>query len=211
MLQWAWTLASHAKRSWDRARLENRWRNLRALGMHIGEGVFLPASTWIDIPHCYLISIGDWCAFGDGCLILAHDAQMDEFIDAGKMAKVVIHESSHIGARTLILPGVEIGPRTIVGAGSVVWKSLPANTVCAGAPARPVLSLEQYLRGYRARLAARPKFSYVDYNINSLTPEKLAEIMAAVADGEAYMVGGHSEERKGRGGTPRTKPEPKSS
>ena len=97
MLQWAWTLASHVKKSWDRARLENRWRNLRALGMHIGEGVFLPASTWIDIPHCYLISIGDWCAFGDGCLILAHDAQMDEFLDAGKMARVTIHESSHIG------------------------------------------------------------------------------------------------------------------
>ena len=40
--------------------------------------------------------------------------------------------------------------------------------------------------------------------------KKRAEIIAAVADGEAYMVGGHSEERKGRGGTPRMKAEAKS-
>jgi maltose O-acetyltransferase len=204
MLRWVWDLGSYFKKRWDRARLENRWRNLRKLGMHIGENVFLPESTWIDTSHCYLISIGDWCGFGNGCLILAHDAQMDEFLDAGKIAKVVIHESCHIGARTLILPGVEIGPRTIVGAGSVVWKSLPPDTVCAGAPARPILSLEQYLRWYKARLAVRPKFPYLDYNIDSLTPQKLAEIQGAVADGEAYIVGGHSEELKGKGGTPRT-------
>jgi acetyltransferase-like isoleucine patch superfamily enzyme len=58
-------------------------------------------------------------------LILAHDAQMDEFLDAGRIGRVVIRSHSHIGARTVILPGVEIGPRTIVGANSVVSQSLP--------------------------------------------------------------------------------------
>jgi len=205
MLQRVWNLGSAVKQRWDRVRLENRWRTLRRMGMHIGENVFLPETTWIDIPFCYLISIGDWCGFGHGCLILAHDAQMDEFLDAGKIGRVTIHESCHIGARTLILPGVEIGPRTIVYAGSVVPKSLPPETVCAGAPARPVLSLEQYLRGHRARLAVRPKFPYADVVGAALTPQKRAEVMAALADGEAYIVGGHSEELKGRGDTPRTR------
>lgn len=205
MLQRAWNLGSALKQRWDRARLENRWRTLRKMGMHIGENVFLPESTWIDTPFCYLISIGDWCGFGNGCLILAHDAQMEEFIDASKIGRVIIRESCHIGARTLILPGVEIGPRTIVAAGSVVLKSLPPDTVCAGAPARPVMSLEQYLRGHRARLKIRPKFPCADFASGALTPQKQAEIMAAVADGEAYVLGGYIEERQGRGGTPRTK------
>jgi maltose O-acetyltransferase len=175
------------------------------MGMHIGENVFLPESTWIDTPFCYLISIGDWCGFGNGCLILAHDAQMEEFIDASKIGRVIIHESCHIGARTLILPSVEIGPRTIVAAGSVVLKSLPPDTVCAGSPARPVMSLEQYLRGHRARLKVRPKFPCTDFASGHLPAQKRAEIMAAVADGEAYLMGGFTVEREGRGSTPRTK------
>jgi maltose O-acetyltransferase len=206
---WAWNLAATAKRRIDKARLERRWANLRQRGMHIGEGVLLPASTWIDNSHCFLISIGDWCGFGEECLILAHDAQMDEFLDAARIGQVVIHESCHIGARTVILPGVEIGPRTIVGAGSVVSKSLPAESVCTGAPAKVICSLEEYLAKHRERLAACPKFKYTEYDFSVLTPQRRAELIAAVASGDAYMVGGHTEELQGRGGSERTKFTPK--
>src|SRR5947209_6026269 len=78
-------------------RRELRWRSLRAQGMHLGADVWLPDSTWIDPSYCFLISIGDHCGFGNECLILAHDAQMDEFLDAGRVGRVVIHESCHIG------------------------------------------------------------------------------------------------------------------
>ena len=73
-----------------------------------------------------------------GCSILAHDAQMDEFLDAARIGRVVIHDSCHIGARAIILPGVEIGPRTIVGAGSVVITDIDPGTVAVGNPAYPV-------------------------------------------------------------------------
>jgi hypothetical protein len=66
--------------------------------MHIGSGVRLPETTWIVVSHCNLISIGDNCRFGPQCLILAHDAQMDEFLDASRVGRVVVHHSSHIGA-----------------------------------------------------------------------------------------------------------------
>ena len=79
-------------------RLKRRWAELRARGMHIGTDVLLPASTWIDAAHCYLISIGDHTGFGEECLILAHDAQMDEYLDAARVGRVVIHPSCHIGA-----------------------------------------------------------------------------------------------------------------
>ena len=188
----------------DMARLERRWARFRSLGMRIGDDVLLPESTVIDTSHCFLISIGDHCGFGPDCLILAHDAQMDEFLDAARLGRVIIHESCHIGARTVILPGVEIGPRTIVGASSVVAKSLPPDTVCAGNPAAVVCSLQEYLEKHRARIGTRPTFQYMQYDIRFLSEERLRELVQGVADGDAYMIGGRSAELRGEGGTPRT-------
>ncbi len=197
-------LAGTLKGRLESVRLERRWAKLRALGMHIGEDVLLPASTFIDISHCYLISIGDHCGFGPECLILAHDAQMDEFLDAARLGRVVIHESCHIGARTVILPGVEVGPRTIVGANSVVTKTLPPDTVCAGNPATVVCSLSEYLDKHRQRLGERPTFDYLEYDIRVLTEERRRRLVAAAGDGDAYMTGGRTAELRGVGGTPRT-------
>ncbi len=195
---------SRWKAGFDSARLKRRWSRLKGMGLQIGQGVNLPASTWVDTSHCYLISIGDWCGFGEQCLILAHDAQMDEFLDAGLIAKVTIHESCHFGSRTVILPGVEIGPRTIVGANSVVSKSLPPHTVCAGAPAKVICSLDDYLARHRHSMSQNSSFPWTEYNLAALTPEKLQEMLAAVAKGPAYITGGFSEELQGHGGTERT-------
>jgi maltose O-acetyltransferase len=195
---------SRARSRLARARLERRWRSLRALGMQIGEDVNLPASTWIDTSHCFLISIGDHVGFGEECLILAHDAQMDEFLDAARIGRVMIRESCHVGARCVILPGVEIGPRTLVGAGSVVSRSLPADSVCAGNPAKVICTLDEYLERHRKALAERPRFPYAEYDIRSLSPERRAELVRAVAEQDAYIVGGRAAELAGRGGTART-------
>lgn len=195
---------SHWKARFDSARLKRRWSRLKGMGLQIGQGVNLPASTWIDTSHCYLITIGDWCGFGEQCLILAHDAQMDEFLDAGLIAKVTIHESCHFGSRTVILPGVEIGPRTIVGANSVVSKSLPPDSVCAGTPAKVICSLDDYLARHRQGMSQNSSFPWTEYNLAALTPEKRQEMLAAVAKGSAYITGGFSEELRGQGGTERT-------
>ena len=199
-----WNVASRIKGRLERERIERRWARLRAMGMRIGGGTWLPDSTWVDTSHCFLISIGNDCGFGEECLILAHDAQMDEFLDVARIGRVIIHDSCHIGARTVVLPGVEIGPRTVVTAGSVVMRSLPPDTVCAGNPARPIMSLDDYLEKHRKRASELPRFPYDQYDIRALTPERRAELVAATADGDAYIVGGHSAELRGEGGTPRT-------
>jgi len=190
------------KEAIDLARVEQRWTRLRSLGMVIGKDVWLPSSTWIDGDHCYLISIGDHCGFGEECHILAHDAQMDEFLDAARVGRVIIHPSCHIGARTVILPGVEIGPRTIVGANSVVSKSLPPETVCAGSPAKVICSLEEYLQKHRQRLAQRPTFSYANRFPTFEERRTMAEVLLKI---DGYIVGGRSAELRGEGGTLRTK------
>lgn len=53
-------------------------------------------------------------------------------------ADVVIGAGSWLGARVIVLPGVVVGDGAVVGAGSVVTKSLPANCIAVGAPAKVV-------------------------------------------------------------------------
>lgn len=53
-----------------------------------------------------------------------------------KMAKVTIEHDAFIGAGCIILKGVTIGACSIVGAGSVVTKNVPANQIWAGNPAK---------------------------------------------------------------------------
>jgi maltose O-acetyltransferase len=197
-------LASDVKARVEQMRWDRRWARCRALGMHIGNDVCLPASTWVDSTHCYLISIGDHCGFGDGCIILSHDAQMDEFLDAARVGRVTIHPSCHIGARTVILAGVEIGPRTIVGANSVVSKTLPPNTVCAGNPAKVICSIDEYLEKHRARIQNSPKFDFSTHGIANISPKDRAEVMEATRTGSAYVLGGRTAELQGGGDTRRT-------
>jgi maltose O-acetyltransferase len=197
-------LIASCKARLDNARLRRRWHRLKAKGLQIGQGVNLPASTWIDPSHCFLIGIGDWCGFGEQCMVLAHDGQMDEFLDAGLVGRITIHESCHFGSRTVILPGVEIGPRTIVGANSVVSKSLPPDTVCAGVPARVICSLEDYLARHRAQITQARLFPWSEYGGDSLTLRQRQDILGAIDSGPVYITGGFSEELQGHGGTERT-------
>lgn len=169
-----------------------RWRKLRSMGMSIGKGVNLPLTTWIDMPHCFLIEIGDNCGFGEYCAIIAHDALANEFLDATKIGRVKIHESCHFGMRTVILPGVEIGPRVIVGANSVVATDIPPNTVATGIPARVACSLEEYLAKHRRKIEMAPIFPYEEYSIQYLTPLKLREMIEKLDHSDGYVTGGYT-------------------
>lgn len=51
---------------------------------------------------------------------------------------VVIEDYVFIGPRAIILPGVTVGRGAVVAAGAVVTKSVPANTIVAGMPAKPI-------------------------------------------------------------------------
>jgi len=201
LLDIAFNIIRGVRAKLNKVRRERRWEHLRAQGMKLGSDVWLPDSTWIDPDYCHLITIGDHCGFGADCLILAHDAQMDEFLDAGRIGRVVINESCHIGSRTTILPGVDIGPRTIVGANSTVSRSLPPDTVCVGNPARVLCTLDEYLAKHRKRLTESVTFPYEK---TAPSPELRKQMVDATRNRDAYVVGGRSAELRGEGGTPRT-------
>ena len=56
---------------------------------------------------------------------------------------IILHKGCWIGANSIILPGVEIGENTVVGAGSIVTKSVPGFCVVVGAPAKIIRNLNK--------------------------------------------------------------------
>lgn len=192
MISFLMNLAGKIKARIEIKRKLRRWEMLRARGMHLGKGVNLPMSTWIDTSHCFLISIGDNCGFGDDCLILAHDAMPNEYLDATRIGRVTIHDSCHFGARTVILPGVEIGPRSIVGSNSVVISDIPPESVAAGNPAKVLCTLDEFMSKHKKNMETMPLFPFKEYDINYITPEKKAEMINKLANTDGYITGGYT-------------------
>jgi len=178
----------------EKKRASHRWEKLQEMGMKIGKNAYLPMSTWIDSSHCYLISIGDGCRFGPHCVILAHDASLKQFLGAGKIGKVIIHEDCSIGFGALILPGVEIGPRAVIGAYSVVSANVPPDTVVSGNPAKVVTKLNAYLRYHRLSMKRSALFPGEEYGSHILPEEKRREILEKVDKMPCYIVDSNSEE-----------------
>lgn len=90
------------------------------------------------------ITIGNYVKIGGGVKIYDTDfhslnpqiRQSNEDMKNRQEKPVVIHDNVFIGAYSIILKGVEIGENSIVGAGSVVTKSIPTNQIWAGNPAK---------------------------------------------------------------------------
>jgi UDP-2-acetamido-3-amino-2,3-dideoxy-glucuronate N-acetyltransferase len=59
-----------------------------------------------------------------------------------KTIETFIEKGASIGSNATILGGITIGENAMIGAGSVVTKSVPANTVAAGNPARIIKKIE---------------------------------------------------------------------
>ncbi len=100
-----------------------------------------------DINACGGLKIGKYVGMGPYVIIRTNDHQylnndMKKNRESYVFGKVEIHDGAWIGANTCILKGVTIGEHSVVGAGSVVTKSIPPYSVAVGNPAKVVKTFE---------------------------------------------------------------------
>ncbi len=121
-------------------------RQARHAGVKVGKNNFIASRFWSTEP--YLIEIGDHCQITGGVRIFTHggsNSVRKKYPKFDTFGKVKIGNYVYIGNNALIMPGVTIEDNVLVAAGSVVTKSIPANSVVGGNPARYIGTLQEYL------------------------------------------------------------------
>lgn len=118
----------------------------RYLGVSVGRDCRIITRSFGTEP--WLISIGDRVTVTRNVAFVTHDGSTwlirDQKGRRFLYRRIVIGSDVFIGLNTVIMPGVAIGDRVIVGAGSVVTKSVPSGAIVAGNPARIIGSFAEY-------------------------------------------------------------------
>lgn len=95
---------------------------------------------------CAEITIGDEVQFGPNVQLLTATHPLDAATrrQGWEYAKPIsIDDGAWLGGGAIVLPGVRIGENTVVGAGSVVTRDIPANVLAVGNPCRVIRELSE--------------------------------------------------------------------
>lgn len=131
---------------------------LRSKGIMIGENVLFrdPFSTLVDCSRPSLVTIGNNVDINRNFQILTHDwgcyvfrNKYKDFINSS--GKVTIGNNIYFGTNVIILKGVTIGDNCIIGAGSIVNRDIPADSVAIGNPCRVVCTIDEYYEKRKQR------------------------------------------------------------
>lgn len=116
---------------------------------HVGKNVYFNFNvTLVDDTHIY---VGDYTKFGPNVVIATAGhpilpslrEQAYQYNMPVKIGKCV-----WLGAGVIVLPGVEIGDNCVIGAGSVVTKNIPANSVAVGNPCKVIREIGEHDKKY---------------------------------------------------------------
>lgn len=124
----------------------------RKLGVKIGTGCIYLSGESSFGSEPYLVSLGNDCLVSGDVNFITHDGGMwvlnhlklENNVD--KFGMIHVGNNVFIGMRSIILPGITIGDNCVIGAGSIVTKSIEKNSVVAGVPAKRICSIYEYDR-----------------------------------------------------------------
>jgi acetyltransferase-like isoleucine patch superfamily enzyme len=141
---------------------------LRLLGARVGRRTILHDVRFFNLYRRGFagLEIGEECFVGDECLLdLAEGIRLERQVTLAERvlvlthtnvgyrdhplqahfpplaAPVVVETGAFLGANVTVLPGVRIGARSFVAAGSVVTEDVPPRTLAAGVPARALRAI----------------------------------------------------------------------
>ncbi|HVV87024.1 MAG TPA: acyltransferase [Kofleriaceae bacterium] len=129
----------------------------RRLGVRVGDGCELLGTglaTWGTEP--FLITLGDHVQVTAGVRFITHDGAIwvyrREHPRIGRFGPIRIGNNVYIGTDAVILPGVTVGDDSVIAACAVVNRDVPARTIVAGVPARPICSIDEYWQKHEHEL-----------------------------------------------------------
>ncbi|KNY40914.1 galactoside O-acetyltransferase [Vibrio harveyi] len=119
---------------------------------HLGDNVYANFNlTLVDDTHIY---IGDHVMIGPNVTIATAGHPIDPELrrDIAQF-NIPVHIGNNvwIGANSVVLPGVTIGENSVIGAGSVVTKDIPANVVAVGNPCRVLREIGEHDKAFYFR------------------------------------------------------------
>ena len=130
----------------------SRDANVQLTSWNIGDwkgelkiGKYCLITPGVRIMAAESIEIGDACMFAHGAYISDADWHgiYDRSEPVGNTKPIILKDNVWIGDSAIVCKGVTIGENSIIGAGAVVTKNIPANVVAAGNPAKVVKNLDQ--------------------------------------------------------------------
>ena len=125
--------------------------------VHFGKGVYANFNlTLVDDTHIY---VGDHTMIGPNVVLAtAGHPILPELRPDAYQFNLPIHigKNCWLGAGVVVLPGITIGDNSVIGAGSIVTKDIPANVVAVGNPCKVLRDISDYDK----------EFYYKDRKIN---------------------------------------------
>lgn len=117
----------------------------RLCGCKIGKNVHIGHMVRMDFGNPQRIHIGDNVILSNGVSILCHKRDVSNYKKGDSALKlpflykdVYIENGCQLGLNVTIMPGVHIGEGSIIGAGAVVTKNIPAWSIAVGFPAKVI-------------------------------------------------------------------------
>lgn len=136
-----------------------------SIGVKVGENTKIMTKYFGTEP--YLITIGDNCEITANVSFVTHDGGVwvvrnlyNKYKQIDILKPITLYNNIYIGNNTIILPGVEVASDVIIGAGSIVTKSILKSGVYAGIPCKFICSIDDYVVKNKKYFSDTKKLDY---------------------------------------------------